>query len=61
MDRFALEHLAGTPVAAAIAALDPESRKNIGASVMREMQRFNDGDGVTYPEEGPRRDGAGLV
>jgi len=51
MDRFALEHLAGTPVAAAIAALDPESRKNIGASVMREMQRFNDGDGVTYPEE----------
>jgi SAM-dependent methyltransferase len=51
LDRFALEHLAGTPVAAAIAAVDPESRKNIGASVMREMQRFDDGDGVTYPEE----------
>ena len=51
LDRFALEHLAGTPVAAAIAALGPESRENIGASVMRELQRFNDGDGVTYPEE----------
>lgn len=51
LDRFVLEHLAGTPVAASIAALDPESRKNIGTSVAREMQRFNDGDGVTYPEE----------
>ena len=51
LDRFVLEHLAGTPVAESIAALDPESRKNIGASVMHELQRFNDGDGVTYPEE----------
>jgi ubiquinone/menaquinone biosynthesis C-methylase UbiE len=51
LDGFVLEHLAGTPVAASIAAVDPESRKNIGASVRREMQRFNDGDGVTYPEE----------
>jgi SAM-dependent methyltransferase len=51
LDRFALEHLAATPVAASIAAVDPESRGNIGASVMREMQHFDDGDGVTYPEE----------
>jgi len=51
LDRFVLEHLAGTPVAESIAALDPESRKNIGASVMHELQRFHDGDGVTYPEE----------
>jgi hypothetical protein len=51
LDRFVLEHLAGTPVAESIAAADPESRKNIGESVMRELQRFNDGDGVTYPEE----------
>jgi ubiquinone/menaquinone biosynthesis C-methylase UbiE len=51
LDQFALEHLAATPVAASIAAIDTESRRNIGASVMREMQRFNDGDGVTYPEE----------
>jgi SAM-dependent methyltransferase len=51
LDRFVLDHLAGTPVAASIAVVDPESCKNIGASVMRELQRFNDGDGVTYPEE----------
>lgn len=51
LDRFALEHLAATPVAASIAALDVASRDNIGASVMHEMRRFNDGDGVTYPEE----------
>jgi len=51
LDRFALEHLAATPVAASIAALDHESRNSIGASVMCDMQRFNDGDGVTYPEE----------
>lgn len=51
LDRFALEHLAATPVAASASALDPESRKNIGASVARQMQRFDDGDGVTYPEE----------
>jgi SAM-dependent methyltransferase len=51
LDRFVLEHLAGTPVAASIAALDPGSRNNIGASVMHEMQRFQGGDGVTYPEE----------
>ena len=51
LDRFVLEHLAGTPVAESIAALAAGSRKNIGASVMRELQRFDDGDGVTYPEE----------
>jgi ubiquinone/menaquinone biosynthesis C-methylase UbiE len=51
LERLVLEHLAGTPVAAAIAAADPESRRNISVNVMREMQRFNDGDGVTYPEE----------
>jgi hypothetical protein len=51
VQRFVLEHLAGTPVAAAIAAADAETRKNIGASVKRAMERFADGDGVTYPEE----------
>src|SRR5206468_3127630 len=51
LDRFVLEHLAGTPVAASIAALDPESRKNVGTSVMEELLPFREGDGVTYPEE----------
>jgi SAM-dependent methyltransferase len=51
LDRFVLEHLAGTPVAASIAALDSEARKSIGASVMQELRSFSDGDGVSYPEE----------
>ncbi len=51
VESFVLEHLAGTPVAAAIAAADAESRTNIGASVKRAMERFEDGDGVMYPEE----------
>jgi len=51
LDRFALEHLAGTPVAATVAALHASSRSDIGASVMRELEPFSDGDGVTYPEE----------
>jgi SAM-dependent methyltransferase len=51
LDGFVLEHLAGTPVAESIAALDPESRRNIGASVMQELLSFSEGDGVAYPEE----------
>ena len=51
LDRFVLEHLAGTPVAASIAALGDTARANIGTLVQQEMQRFRDGDGVTYPEE----------
>jgi ubiquinone/menaquinone biosynthesis C-methylase UbiE len=51
LDRFTLHHLAATPVAPVIAAADPETRKKIGASVMNRLQRYADGDGVTYPEE----------
>lgn len=51
LDRFVLDHLAGTPVAAAMASANAEARRNIGASVKRAMERFGDGDGVTYPEE----------
>lgn len=51
LDKFTLDHLAATPVAPAIAAADPEVRKNIGASVMKQLERYADGDGVTYPEE----------
>jgi ubiquinone/menaquinone biosynthesis C-methylase UbiE len=51
LDKFTLDHLAATPVAPVIAAADPEARKNIGASVMNQLQRYADGDGVTYPEE----------
>lgn len=51
LDKFVLDHLAATPVASAIAAADPEARKKIGASVMEQLRRYTDGDGVTYPEE----------
>jgi len=51
VDRFVLEHLAGTPVAEALAAIDGEARRNIGESVMRALRSFEDRDGVTYPEE----------
>lgn len=51
LDQFVLEHLAATPVAASISALETETREHIGTSVMRAMRRFADGDGVTYPEE----------
>jgi SAM-dependent methyltransferase len=51
LDEFTLDHLAATPVAPVIAAADPETRKKIGASVTNRLQRYAEGDGVTYPEE----------
>jgi ubiquinone/menaquinone biosynthesis C-methylase UbiE len=51
VDQFTLDHLAATPVASAVAAADCETRMQIGASVKDELQRYADGDGVTYPEE----------
>lgn len=51
LDQFALDHLAATPVAPVVAATDPATRERIGASVMEQLQRYADGDGVTYPED----------
>jgi len=51
VDRFALDHLAATPVASVLAAAEPEARRRIGASVSEELQRFADHDGIAYPEE----------
>jgi ubiquinone/menaquinone biosynthesis C-methylase UbiE len=51
LDEFVLDHLTATPVAAAVAAVDAESRREIGTAVMNQLQRYADGDGVTYPEE----------
>jgi len=51
VDRFVLDHLAATPVAAALAAAEPEARQRIGASVADQLQRFADHDGIAYPEE----------
>jgi hypothetical protein len=43
--------LSATPLAPIIAAADPAARAKIGASVMEQLRRCDDGDGVTYPEE----------
>jgi ubiquinone/menaquinone biosynthesis C-methylase UbiE len=51
LDTFTLDHLAATPVASVLAAVDDDTRQKIGASVMQELQHYADGDGVTYPEE----------
>ena len=51
IDKFVLDHLSATPVAAAIDAVDAEAREKIGVSVMEQLQRYADGGGITYPEE----------
>jgi hypothetical protein len=51
IDEFTLEHLAGSPVAQTIAAAPPDARAKVTASVTKQLQRYADGDGVTYPEE----------
>jgi SAM-dependent methyltransferase len=51
IDQFALDHLAATPVASAIAAAGPEARRRIGASVSEQLRPFAVTDAVTYPEE----------
>jgi ubiquinone/menaquinone biosynthesis C-methylase UbiE len=51
LDQFTLHHLAATPIAPVVAAAAPETRERVGASVMNQLQRYADGDGVTYPEE----------
>jgi ubiquinone/menaquinone biosynthesis C-methylase UbiE len=51
IDKFVLDHLAATPVAAAIGNADEEARNNIGVSVKERLNPYADGDGITYPEE----------
>jgi SAM-dependent methyltransferase len=51
LDTFTLDHLSATPLAPVVAAIEPEVREKIGVSVMTKLQRYADGDGVTYPEE----------
>jgi ubiquinone/menaquinone biosynthesis C-methylase UbiE len=51
LDKFALDHLAATPVAPVIGDLDPEARKDIAVSVTERLRRYADDDGVAYPEE----------
>jgi ubiquinone/menaquinone biosynthesis C-methylase UbiE len=50
-EQFALDHLAATPVASNLAAVDAEIREKIGAAVRNKLRFYMDGDGVTFPEE----------
>ena len=51
IDSFALEHLAATPVASAVASATGEARAQVASDVAQAMRPYTDGDGVTYPEE----------
>src|SRR5262245_59135728 len=51
IDEFVLHHLAATPVAADLDAVDAEVCKKIGMNVVGQLQSYADGDGITYPEE----------
>jgi ubiquinone/menaquinone biosynthesis C-methylase UbiE len=51
VDKFVLDHLSATPIAADIDALGDEARRKIGASVMEQLQRYADDDGITFPED----------
>jgi len=51
IDRFVVDHLAATPVATAVEAIDAEARKQVGASVVEQLLSYADGDCITYPEE----------
>jgi len=51
IDKFVLDHLAATPVAADLDAVDAEARKKIAVSVVEQLQIYADDDGITYPEE----------
>ena len=53
LDKFTLDHLSATPVAPIIAAADPEAREKIGACVMKQLQRYADGDGRHLPGRNP--------
>jgi len=50
-EMFVLEHLAATPVASNIAALDPEIHKRIGAYVRNQLRPYAQPNGVSFPEE----------
>jgi ubiquinone/menaquinone biosynthesis C-methylase UbiE len=50
-EKFALDHLAATPVATKLAAVASEVCEQIGAAVRQQLRSYWDGDGVTFPEE----------
>lgn len=51
LDDFALCHLASTPIAFVLAKMDPELRRQIGRRVADQLKSYENGNGVTFPEE----------
>lgn len=51
VESFVLGHLAGTPVAGAVAALSEEKRVALAKHVKMALQSYADGDGVAVPDE----------
>jgi SAM-dependent methyltransferase len=51
VEEFVLGHLAGTPVAAAVVALDDEKRAALARQVKVALQPYANGDGVAVPDE----------
>lgn len=51
LDKFVLDHLSATPVAAAVAAVDSEARRKVGEHVKQQLRHYGENHGVTYPEE----------
>jgi hypothetical protein len=51
IETFVLGHLAGTPVAEAVASLSEEKRAALARQVKIALQPFADGDGVAVPDE----------
>ena len=48
---FTLCHLASTPVASAVAALDEKGREALRKDIARQLQPYVEGEGVAFPEE----------
>ena len=51
VEEFVLGHLAGTPVAPAVAALDDEQRAALARQARTALQPYANGDGVAVPDE----------
>lgn len=51
VDRFALHHLAGTPLAAELRAMGEPARIALGREVAQELAAYREGEEVAFPEE----------
>ena len=50
-EEFVLGHLAATPVASTLRALDGPARAALGRAVAQQLAAYREGDGLAFPEE----------